>query len=272
MSNPEFPNIVKTFAFDVVTIDTQGQEVKREKHQAQYFEEDLGRNVTIDMVFIPGGKFIMGSPKEEGHEAEIPQHEVTIKPFFMSKYPVTQAQWKAANFLPTINCHLKPNPSFFAGDNLPVESITWFEAREFCSRLTTKTGKSYRLPSEAEWEYACRADTQTPYYFGEILTKQLANAQTTKILPVGSFYPNAFGLYDMHGCVYEWCADTWHGSYNKAPKDGRAWVSSRNDKYRVLRGGSWLANLENCRCAYRHCNQPDIKKDAYGLRVVCTIP
>ncbi|HEY9802728.1 MAG TPA: formylglycine-generating enzyme family protein [Leptolyngbyaceae cyanobacterium] len=274
----EFPlvpyqgDLVKTFAFDVVTIDTQGQEVKREKHQAQYFEEELGRNVTIEMVFIPGGKFIMGSPNEEGHKAEIPQHEVTIKPFFMSKYPVTQAQWKAVNFIPKINCHLKPNPSFFTGDNLPVESINWFEAVEFCTRLTTKTGKSYRLPSEAEWEYACRAGTQTLYYFGDHLTKQLANAQTTKILPVGSFYPNAFGLYDMHGCVYEWCADTWHGSYNKAPKDGKAWVSSKNDKYRVLRGGSWLANLEECRSAYRYYCQPDTRTDSYGLRVVCTIP
>ncbi|BCL36538.1 formylglycine-generating enzyme family protein [Nostoc sp. MS1] len=277
MSNPEFTlgyyqeNLVRTFEFDVVTVDSQGQEVKKEKHQAQYFLEDIGRNVTIEMVYVPGGTFMMGSPKEEGQKEETPQHEVTIKPFFMSKYPVTQAQWKAVAFIPMINCQLKPNPSFFAGDNLPVESISWFEAGEFCDRLTAKTGRKYRLPSEAEWEYACRASTQTPFYFGETITKKLANAQTTKILPVGSFYPNAFGLYDMHGCVYEWCADTWHPSYNKAPKDGRVWISSRNDKYLVLRGGSWLANLANCRCASRTNYQPHIRTNTCGFRVACNI-
>jgi formylglycine-generating enzyme required for sulfatase activity len=155
---------------------------------------------------------------------EKPQHQVTVQPFSMGKFQVTQVQWKAVATLTKVNRDLKPEPSKFKGDNRPVEQVSWYDAIEFCDRLSRKTGKPYRLPSEAEWEYACRAGTTTPFHFGETITSELANynanytygagvkgiyrEQTT---PVGSFgVANSFGLYDMHGQVWEWCADHWH--------------------------------------------------------------
>ncbi|MEW6492250.1 MAG: bifunctional serine/threonine-protein kinase/formylglycine-generating enzyme family protein [Cyanobacteriota bacterium] len=187
--------------------------------------------------------------------------------------------------LPQVDCALRPDPSYFKGDNLPVERISWDEAVEFCARLSQKTGRTYRLPSESEWEYACRAGTITPFYFGKTITPYLANYDGNytyssgakgmyykKTTPVGSFQvPNAFGLYDMHGNVWEWCADPWHTHYQGAPSDGRVWSDNSDNRYRILRGGSWDNNPKFCRSACRNSFYPSDRYNLnIGVRVVCT--
>jgi formylglycine-generating enzyme required for sulfatase activity len=266
---------------------------------AQYFREDLGNDIQLDMMLIPGGTFIMGSPKkeEDSTDSERPQHEVTIEPFWLGQYQVTQAQWKFVAKLPQVNKELNPDPSRFKGDgstsltnNRPVEQVSWYDAVEFCDRLSQYTGRTYRLPSEAEWEYACRAGTKTPFHFGETITTDLANyngnytygqepkgvyrEETTE---VGSFgVANNFGLYDMHGNVYEWCLDDWHDNYTDAPADGSAWFSS-DDKLSdktgraVLRGGSWINNPQNCRSASRDDSYRVYRYYNFGFRVVCVV-
>jgi formylglycine-generating enzyme required for sulfatase activity len=259
-------------------------DIKRRPGRAEFFTEDLGNGVTLEMVAIPGGMFLMGSPESEPErsEDEGPQHTVTLQPFFMGKFPVTQAQWQAVASLPKVNIDLEPEPSRFKGANRPVEKVSWYEAVEFCARLSKATRREYRLPSEAEWEYACRARTTTPFHFGETISPELANyngnetyasgskgidrEQTTE---VGSFPANAFGLYDMHGNVWEWCADHWHNSYEGAPTDGSVWLNENENKYRLLRGGSWYVNPRNCRSAYRLDNLPVTPDDYFGFRVVC---
>ncbi|NJR70488.1 MAG: formylglycine-generating enzyme family protein [Synechococcales cyanobacterium CRU_2_2] len=250
----------------------------------------------LEMVYIPPGSFRMGSPEGElgRYDDEGPQHEVTFaEPFFMGKYPITQAQWRAVAALPQIERELNPNPSNFAGDNRPVEQIDWLEAVEFCARLAQATRRPYRLPSEAEWEYACRAGTTTPFHFGPSITTELANYRgqdweyKEKTYPgaygdgpygefreettdVGSLEgANGFGLYDMHGNVWEWCQDGWHSNYEDAPTDGSAWSSDDEDSKYVLRGGSWLNFPGVCRSATRLRNAPDNWIGNLGLRVVC---
>ena len=168
--------------------------------QANSFEEDLGNGITLEMVKIPGGKFTMGSPEdEEGRdEDEGPQRDVNVPAFFMGKFEVTQEQYEEV---------MGNNPSHFKGDKRPVERVSWNDADEFCKKLSQKTGRTYRLPSEAEWEYACRAGTTTRFHFGENITPDLANYDNKirETTPVGKFRSNAFGLYDMHGNVWEWC-------------------------------------------------------------------
>jgi formylglycine-generating enzyme required for sulfatase activity len=219
-----------------------------------------------------------------------------IAPFFMGKYAVTQMQWKAIAKLPKVNRDLKPEPSSFKGNNRPVENVSWDDAIEFCDRLNRKTGNQYRLPSEAEWEYACRAGTTTPFHFGETITTDLANYQGTdweyegKVYPgnyanapkgiyrettieVGSFPPNAFGLYDMHGNVWEWCADPWHENYQNAPNDDRVWEIERDreNTARVLRGGSWLSNPRYCRAAIRDWDRRVNSYDGWGFRLASSL-
>jgi formylglycine-generating enzyme required for sulfatase activity len=278
--------LLESFNFEVVTVDKQGQKIDYRQGQAQYFSEDLGNGVTLDMVAIPGGTFLMGSPEtEEGYSTdESPQHQVTVQPFFMGKYPITQTQWQAVAHLPQVNRELNPDPSYFKGANRPVEQVSWYECVEYVERLSQYTGRDYRLPSEAEWEYACRAGTTTPFHFGEIIVTDLANydGKTTddggvngksfkKTTPVGSFQvANAFGLYDMHGNVWEWCADYWHSQYYNAPSDGKAWLSDNEKKFRVLRGGSWSHYPWYCRCANRFWSPPAPKNNGIGFRVVST--
>lgn len=287
-SNPSNKPLLKSFEFDVVTVNAQGWKISRKTYRAQYFTEDLGNGITLEMVAIPGGTFMMGAPENEkgSHDSERPQHQVTVQPFFMGKYPVTQAQWRAVAALPQVNKKLDSNPSGFKGDNRPVEQISWYDALEFCARLNSGINftavRDYRLPSESEWEYACRAGTTTPFYFGETITTDLANYDGSytygnppkgqfrkETTTVGSFAPNAFGLYDLHGNVWEWCADTWHKKYQGAPKDGSAWIND-NDNIRLLRGGSWGDYPGDCRSAYRDDlvaggrNGYDV-----GFRVVC---
>lgn len=289
---------LKAFEFEVVTVNARGQVVKKESKQAQYFTEDLGNDVTLDMVAVPGGTFMMGTEDEEierlnkEHQmpdlfsCEKPQHRVTVPLFFMGKYPVTQAQWRAIASRTDLKEErdLKADPSYFKGDDRPVEGVNWYHANEFCARLSKLTGREYRLPSEAEWEYACRAGTTTPFHFGETISTDRANygslythvyetkgvyrQQTTE---VGIFPPNAFGLYDMHGNVREWCADTWHENYDGAPTDGSVWTRDGYAHHTTLRGGSWCSDPNSCRSASRSLNihGHGSLNFSHGFRVVC---
>ncbi|MEH2306355.1 SUMF1/EgtB/PvdO family nonheme iron enzyme [Nostoc sp.] len=278
---PNLPAITK-FEFEVVTI-AQGIEIKRCLKQAEYFIESLADGVVLEIVSIAGGKFQMGAPQDESEslEDERPQHIVTLNPFYMGKYPITQAQWRVVAKLPKIKRCLKVEPSCFKGDNLPVERVSWHDAQEFCERLSRETGRKYRLPSEAEWEYACRAQTSTPFHFGKIITTNLANycghnenihtSYHQQTIEVGNFPANAFGLYDMHGLVWEWCADYEHEDYQGAPLDESVWLNDGNEEYRILRGGSWDSSPNCCRSASRFSEMASVTDSRFGFRVVCTL-
>jgi formylglycine-generating enzyme required for sulfatase activity len=259
--------------------------------------------LSLTLVEIPAGSFTMGSPPDEPERGddEGPQHEVSLASFFMSHTPITQAQWReVAQWQERPGERwgrtLYPNPSRFMGekgglfpgeantDQRPMGRVSWDDAMEFCRRLRQRTGRYYTLPSEAQWEYACRAGASTPFHFGLTLTPELANyagnesyadgpkgehrKQTT---PVGMFPANAWGLHDMHGNVWEWCLDYWHGNYERAPIDGSASLNkqSKQSAPRVLRGGSWGMVPRFCRSAYRGHVQPDGYKYFVGFRVVC---
>jgi formylglycine-generating enzyme required for sulfatase activity len=208
-----------------------------------------------------------------------------MREFYLGKYPVTQEQWRFGASLPTIDYELKLDPSHFKGNNLPVESVSWYDASEFCARLSYHTKREYRLPSEAEWEYACRAGTITPFHFGETITTDLANyngdypydrgskgiyrGNTT---PVDMFPPNAFGLYGMHGNVLEWCMDHDLTDYKGAPTNGSAWLIERAviDASRIARGGSFYFSAQDCRSAYRHSLYSDYHDFQTGFRIACS--
>ncbi|MCY7390830.1 MAG: SUMF1/EgtB/PvdO family nonheme iron enzyme, partial [Leptolyngbyaceae cyanobacterium CAN_BIN12] len=270
------PQGLQRLQFEVITVDHQGREQRRDRKRAEYLTEDLGNGVTLEIVKIPGGRFLMGTADSDRKKIiqeyvkggvsqsdaetyvgrETPQHEVTVQSFWMGKYAVTQAQYAAI---------MGTNPANFKGAQRPVEQVSWDDAIAFCTQLSQKTGKLYRLPSEAEWEYACRAETTTPFHFGETITPDLANydgnytygeapkgTYREQTSDVGSFPANAFGLSDMHGNVWEWCADQWYGSYANKPESLKqngaiAWttentkVSPKPDEaeLRLLRGGSW---------------------------------
>jgi formylglycine-generating enzyme required for sulfatase activity len=272
---------LQTFSFPVVTLNAQGQEVNRVQKENKYFVEDLGQGISLDMVAIPGGSFLMGSPGNEGWNDEKPQHRVTVRPFFMGKFPVTQAQWRAVAAMPKVERELKSDPSSFKGANRPVERVYWDDAVEFCQRLSRHTNRHYRLPSEAEWEYAYRADTTTPFHLGPTISTDFVNCKQNlgmAILTVlagatsavGTFgVANAFGLYDVHGNVWEWCQDVWHGNYEGAPANGSAWLEGGNQERRVLRGGSWYCVPEGCRSAIRLWFAPDFTNNYVGFRVLC---
>jgi formylglycine-generating enzyme required for sulfatase activity len=256
------------------------------------FKENLGNGITLEMVSIPGGTFTMGSPANEKDSFgdERPQHEVNVPTFFIGKYPITQAQWQAIASRTDLKVKqdLDFNPADFKdrpdSDLRPVEQVNWYDAVEFCARLSKLTVREYRLPSEAEWEYACRAGTTTPFYFGETITGKLANYDARYIYsgepngeyreettPVGQFPPNAFGLYDMHGNVWEWCADTWHDNYDGAPTDGSVWIKNGDDNCSPLRGGSWYYLPINCRSASRGSSTRRDRNANDGFRVVYSL-
>ncbi|MBF2089758.1 MAG: SUMF1/EgtB/PvdO family nonheme iron enzyme [Synechococcales cyanobacterium K44_A2020_017] len=240
------------------------------------------QEVLLDMVYIPAGQFMMGAPNDEpeARDNEKPQRCLTVPALWMGKFPITQAQYQAI---------MGSNPSHFKGDNRPVEQVSWYDAVKFCQQLSAKTGKRYRLPSEAEWEYACRAGSTTPFYFGQILTDNLANYKATETYnnsPVGicreetvdvrSFPANGFGLYDMHGNVWEWCLDYWHESYDGAPSDCSAWTTSGVDYdvmhedvyHRIARGGSWRSLPKDCRSAVRFKIWSGNQSISIGFRVI----
>ncbi len=239
------------------------------------YRVEMGKGVTMELVVVPSGAFMMGSPEKEAERSdnEGPQHRVQITGFNMGKFEVTQEQWLAVMG--------GKNPSNFQGTNLPVEQVSWNDAKEFCKRLTDKTGVLFRLPTEAEWEYAARAGTTTPFSFGSSLSSEQANFDGNypygsapkgvfrkKTTPVGNFARNAFGLFDMHGNVLEWCEDVWHENYEKAPSDGSAWLSGGDSTFRVLRGGSWDLIGIICRSADRNYYAPGNRNDNVGFRVV----
>jgi formylglycine-generating enzyme required for sulfatase activity len=273
---------VSWFSYESVIVNRRGQIVKRTPGQAKYYRENLGNGVYLDMVYIAGGSFLMGSPSSEKKDnflqgREEPQHRVTVPEFWIGKYQVTQAQWVAI---------MGNNPAVERGVNRPVEQVGWDDCQDFCRKLRERTGKQYRLPSEAEWEYACRAGTLTPFSCGETLTTNLANYNgdytyedegkgqyKNKTVEVGSFPPNPWGLYDMHGNVWEWCEDGWHDDYKGAPVNGSAWGSAWINNQLgidmgVLRGGSWCFYPEACRSATRHSNLRDLRSHGFGLRLV----
>jgi formylglycine-generating enzyme required for sulfatase activity len=262
--------LTEEFEVEVVAVNRQGEITHRRTHSARQFVQDLD-GVPLEMVIVPAGRFMMGSRPGRGYDDERPQHSVGLASFLMAKYPVTQEQWEAVMaWAPPYRCQ---------GPRRPVDRVSWNDAVEFCQRLSEKTGRAYRLPSEAEWEYACRAGTATPFYFGETITTDLANyvGEHTYLsepkglyrhvaTDVGSFPPNAFGIYDMHGNVWEWCADGWHDDYVGAPTDGSAWECA-GAAPRVLRGGSWHDPPSICRCAARLKWAPEDGEDFVGFRV-----
>ena len=266
-------------AFSNASFHTHTQASKPDSKQAASYLEKLN-DITLEMVSIPGGKFLMGSPDNQGDMDEHPQLQVTLLPFYIGKYEVTQKQWRAVARLPKVKIDLLPDPSNFSGDELPVENISWYEAEEFCARLSKATGKIYRLPTEAEWEYACRARTATTFFTGEKLSPTSANIKNDPAdtsankrpdpkgtVPVGSLgRANDFGLYDMYGNVWEWCSDAYHDSYVNAPGDGSRWTGS--DEYRIVRGGSWISFPVYCRSANRFKFSPDTRDNDIGFRVV----
>ncbi|MFB2834219.1 formylglycine-generating enzyme family protein [Floridanema evergladense] len=275
--------------------------IKRQTQKFQGYREYID-GIPLEMVLIPEGTFTMGAPEQEegSNDSERPQHNVTLSSFLMGRYPITQAQWKAIASRTDlkVNQVLDPDPSRFKESyqgidrwQRPVEQVSWYDAVEFCQRLSKLTGRNYTLPSEAQWEYACRGVTEPlktgesypPFHFGETITTDLANfdgresfgkglkgecrEQTT---PVGYFkVVNSFGLSDMHGNVWEWCLDDWHDNYRNAPTDGSAWIDSNeqknvnrenkpnytkntdNQSYSPLGGGSWYDYPNICRSAFR---------------------
>jgi formylglycine-generating enzyme required for sulfatase activity len=302
-----------------VVLERQGQARGYRQWLTPPSEGDAPQPSSLDLqlVEIPAGSFLMGSPASEvGHHAdEGPQHEVKLESFWLGRTPITQAQWREVAQWQEgpgehWGCTLNPNPSRFMGDkgglfpaeantdSRPVETVSWRDAMEFCSRLSQRSGKTYTLPSESQWEYACRAGTTTPFSYGETLSAELANydgnatygrgrqgksrGQTTA---VGSFPANAWGLHDMHGTVWEWCADYWHSSYafglQQAPTDGSPWLDPTeagqagmegersDDRRRVLRGGSWDNFPVACRSAYRSTLHPAFASNSFGFRVCC---
>lgn len=264
---------MQTIEFETPTLNKKGEILARTRHTAEQFTEDLENGIHLEMLVVAAGVFQMGSPRSTGNPDEQPQHFVTIKSFMMGKYLITQGQWKAImGKLP--RCRFK-------GDHLPVERVSWDDAQKFCQRLSKRTRRDYQLPSETQWEYACRAGTSTPFSFGETLTVEVANfngEHTFRDEPRGFYFhstneggkfpPNAFGIYDMHGNLWEWCADNWLDDYTSSPRDGSSY-EHKDNLYCVARGGSWHEPAELCRSAARLRVLHSDADEVMGFRVVC---
>jgi formylglycine-generating enzyme required for sulfatase activity len=276
----------------------------RSRHWAH--REPLAQGVALTMLRIPAGSFEMGAPETEAEssEQERPVHRVRLGEFLLGQTPITQAQWRAVAAWQRQEHEdakrwpeepLDPDPvaklddaERFLGEQRPVLNVSWMQAEVFCGRLALRTGKNYTLPSEAQWEYACRAGTTTPFHFGATLSTKLANydgrqmygdgekgdyrQQTTDVF---SFPANPWGLHDMHGNIWEWCADQWHNNYEGAPEDGCAWTdegakeNKNRMRYRLLRGGSWYNDPRYCRSACRDFFPPVFRDGSFGFRVCC---
>jgi formylglycine-generating enzyme required for sulfatase activity len=232
------------------------------------------------MVLIPGGRFVMGSnPAELGHKKrEEPQHEVQLRPFALSRTEVTFEQWDAC--VQDGGCSPQTEDNGWGRGKQPVFDVSWPEAQAFIVWLNRKTSRTYRLPSEAEWEYAARASTTTSFHTGATITPQQANFDGTetecapprctarrKTIAVGSLGFNAFGLHDMHGNVSEWVQDCWHVDYNGAPNDGSAWQTHCSiDTRHVVRGGKWNTDAQHLRSASRNWG-PTLNESGNGFRL-----
>jgi formylglycine-generating enzyme required for sulfatase activity len=269
----------------------------QDKPPAPDDEKTITNSIGMKLVLIPAGKFQMGSPEtEEGRESKELQHEVSItRPFFMGAYETTQREWETV-------MQKKFNQSQFNSSrggsyDHPVENMTWYMVVDFCKKLSElpdekKAGRTYRLPTEAEWEYACRAGTKTPYHCGKSLSSKQANFNGNfpsggaekgdylrKTEKVGSHAPNAWGLYDMHGNVAEWCSDYYDPKYfsdspkedPKGPAKGVFPTDYNKDFYRVVRGGCWVDEAVACRSAYRFRAMPHDAYRLIGFRVVCEV-
>jgi formylglycine-generating enzyme required for sulfatase activity len=290
---------LKTLEFETVELDETAQIVATPVKSIQYLDEILAEDLTLRMVIVPGGSFMMGSPENELHsyQDERPQHQVTVPDFAIGQLVITQSQWAAVSKLPKVKQKLNSTPSNFKGDDRPVERINWDEATEFCNRLAKYTRRPYRLPSEAEWEYACRAGTTTPFNIGPTIATDFANYRGLdedrgdqgillgnydkgpkgrfqgKTVDATEFPPNSFGLYQMHGNIWEWCMDHWHSGYESAPIDASAWLNTNLDvsAERVIRGGSWSFSPQGCRSACRGFDAPDNRNNLIGFRVVFSL-
>ncbi|MEA5452104.1 SUMF1/EgtB/PvdO family nonheme iron enzyme [Leptolyngbya sp. CCNP1308] len=270
------------YSYESVTVDEFGMGRSQVKfstpaHKALRLETPIGP-VTLRLVSIVGGQFVLGAPATEpGHDPlQPPQTIAAVESFWMSVHPITQGQWRAVAQLPAVSRELDPNPAYFTGNDRPVEQVSWLEAVEFCDRLNQLVEthpdqpglRRYRLPTEAEWEYACRAKTTTPFHTGQTLTTELANYNGTQPYrqePVGQFRgtttavgafgkANDFGLYDMHGNVLEWCSSS---------RD-----ASPGDVWQVVRGGSWQSPPQQCRSAFRSGRKADTRSNEVGFRIV----
>jgi formylglycine-generating enzyme required for sulfatase activity len=261
--------------FKTPTLNNKGEILHWREYTASQFTFALGNTASLDMLLIPGGAFQMGSPRLFGESDERPQHLVTIKSFLMSKFLLTQGQWKAVM--------RKLPPCRFKGDLLPVDRVSWKDAQDFSRRLSGKTGQEYQLPSESQWEYACRAGTATPFSFGDTLTVEVANFNGEHTFGEeprgyyrhvttagGTFPPNAFGLHDMHGNLWEWCADNWLEDYSSSPRDDSSY-QDKNSVSRVARGGCWHEPPTLCRSASRLRVLQTDSDEFIGFRVVCPV-
>ncbi len=232
--------VVETIRFKTALFDRRGKIKDEPEKTVKTFREPLDSDIWLELVEVPGGIFTMGAASGElGPESERPLHQVKVAQFWAGKYEITREQWRVVAQWPKVKIELKPDPSSFKDDDkLPVETVSWFEAQEFCARLERRTGRAYRLLTEAEWEYAARAGSSMPYAFGETITPAIVNYNGShpywktqgigeyreKTIPVGSLgRANAFGLFDMYGNVWEWCQDQWHTNYQGAPTDGSSW-------------------------------------------------
>jgi formylglycine-generating enzyme required for sulfatase activity len=227
------------------------------------------------MMVIPAGTFMMGS--KSGTRDERPVHHVTVRRFAMGKYEVTFAQWDVC--VAAGGCGHRPGNEGWGRGNRPVINVSWKDAKQYVAWLSRKTGKRYRLPSEAEWEYAARAGSRTRYWWGNAIGRRNANCSSCgsrwdkkSTAPVGSFQPNRFGLYDVHGNVLEWVEDCQHGTYAGAPSNGRPWTNGGNCPHLVLRGGSYYLNPKNLRSASRSWDDAGGRSSDTGFRVARTLP
>lgn len=238
------------------------KEADKPKKESKGLVLDLPNGVKLELVDIPAGSFMMGSDE---YDSEKPIHQVTLKAFKMGKYPITQKQYLAV---------MGKNPSNFQGDeNLPVEKVSWDDAVAFCKKLSEMTGQKVKLPSESQWEYACRAGSTGKYCFGDDVSKLenyawYSENSGSKTHPVGEKLANSWGLHDMHGNVWEWCGDVWHENYNGAPTDGSAWLKDGSQNIHALRGGSWFDEDIGCRSSVRYWDDADLRYDNIGFRVV----
>ena len=266
----------KRVQIETVELNQFGEVINRTTHTVEHLSIDMGNGISLTLAAIPGGSFVMGSPPDFPYEEERPLHKVTVHPFWIGIFPITQSQW--VHVMGDDN-----NISRFKGPNLPVDNVNWLDALAFCQWLTDHTDHEFQLPSEAQWEYACRAGTTTPFHFGETITTDVVNFQGEFVFgnapkglyrhvstPVGSLPPNAFGLYDMHGNVFEWCADPWHKNYEGAPENGRVWPATHPTPYSVIRGGSWHDTPDAARSSARTRFIATEADDFIGFRVAMT--
>jgi len=254
-------------------IDEHGKLYFHHDRQAKSLSISFPNTKPISFLKIPEGSFLMGSRETDLHvrRNEYPQHKVKVRSFYLGQIPITQHQWMAVTGQ---KCRGNSNS---LGQDLPVVNVWLDEAINFCDKLSKLTNLSVRLPSEAEWEYACRAGTNTPFCYGESLTTEVAKyavsaLEISRLKIAGEIdAPNDFGLLDMHGNVWEWCSDIWHEDYKDAPADGSSWISGGDVGYCVQRGGSWRSHMDTCRSAMRVGDIARNDEDIVGLRVCFSV-